>query len=140
MHLGERQEFVVVVQRAVDVLDITGSQSDEVNTLTFNAQDVLDVTDPDNMFVVLDGVEVGTVHVDDDLTVQFETAMACSGRFAGEIFGMRTAGPWGRHWFFCLCSQPRRGMLRFSPARFVSPMRDSPVLIDATQLVPSPSR
>ncbi len=101
---------------AVEVLDISGSQSDEVNTLTLNAQDVLDVTDPDNMLVVLgdndvlvladegdlqfeasgltgqtldgssetfdiynvvlDGVTVGTVFVDDDLTVQFETAMA----------------------------------------------------------------
>ena len=91
--LGEPQEFVVVVQRTVEVLDISGSQSDKVNTLTLNAQDVLDVTNPDNMLVVLDGVEVGTVLVDDDLTMQFETAMALSGRFAGEIIGMRTAGP-----------------------------------------------
>jgi len=147
----------------IEVLDITGSQSDEVNTLTLNAQDVLDVTDPDDMLVVLgdndtlvladegdlrfeasgtgqtldgssetfdiynvvlDGVTVGTVFVDDDLTVQFETAMARSGRVAGGNFGMRRAGPWGRHWFFCLYSQPRRGVLRFSPARFVWPVRD----------------
>ena len=99
----------------IEVLDITGSQSDEVNTLTLNAQDVLDVTDPVNILVVLgdndilvladegdlrfeasgtgqlegssesfdiynvvlDGVGVvGTVFVDDDLTVQLETAMA----------------------------------------------------------------
>ena len=76
MHLGERQEYVAVVQRAVEVLDISGPQSDKVNTLTLNAQDVLDVTNPDNMLVVLDRDEVGTVLVDDDLTVQFETAMA----------------------------------------------------------------
>ncbi len=42
--------------------------------------------------------------------------------------------------FYCLGFQPQRGVLRFSLVRFVSPMRDSPVPIDATQFVPSPSR
>ena len=103
----------------IEVIDITGSQTSEVNTLTLNAQDVLDVTEEidgnhrlivlgdndilvladegdlqfeasgltdqtlegsseafDIYNVVLDGVTVGTVFVDDDLTVQFETAMA----------------------------------------------------------------
>ncbi len=37
----------------IEVIDITGSQTSEVNTLTLTAQDVIDVTDGDDQLIVL---------------------------------------------------------------------------------------
>ena len=102
----------------IEVIDISGSNN-EVNTLSLNAQDVIDVTDGDNELIIMgdDGILVltdpenwqdgdlttaeidpirsttingeifdvyafnvdgvfGTLSVDSDLTVQFETAMS----------------------------------------------------------------
>ncbi|MCH7794165.1 MAG: hypothetical protein IH900_03345, partial [Proteobacteria bacterium] len=37
----------------IEVIDITGSQTSEVNTLSLNAQDVIDVTDGDNELIIM---------------------------------------------------------------------------------------